>query len=526
MRGETIGIFQVESGGMTDVVRKLKPDRFEEIIAVGALYRPGPMDDIPRYIACRHGEEKVTYLYPELEPILKETHGVIVYQEHVLQIARDLAGYTLGGADILRRAMGKKIKSEMDAQRKRFIDGILDRLGGDKATAKILFDQIERFASYAFPKAHAAAYALITYQTAYLKTHYPVEYMAALMTHELHNTDKLTFFAREVKRLGIELLPPDINYSYAGFKVEKGAIRYALAALKNVGAAAMEALVIERRKNGLFKDVFDFVERMDGRVMNKRQMENLISAGAFDSLSSNRRQLIENLDILLRYGNEDKRPQGLFGLEITRPQLSSVEDWPSLEKLRLEFAAIGFYMTAHPLEAYEGSFEQLGVLSAVDMRESVQKAREVQTYRLAGVVITKQERAAKSGQRYAFVQLSDPTGVFEVTVFSELLSQCRDMLEPGVALLITVSAQLTDDTLRLTCQSMESLEKAMDGGSLTLALESEDQARTLICLLETAPLGKTKIFANVKLENSIATLALEPTYTLTPDLRLALKQKI
>ncbi len=526
MRGETIGIFQVESGGMTDVVRKLKPDRFEEIIAVGALYRPGPMDDIPRYIACRHGEEKVTYLYPELEPILKETHGVIVYQEHVLQIARDLAGYTLGAADILRRAMGKKIKSEMDAQRKRFIDGILDRLGGEIATAKILFDQIERFASYAFPKAHAAAYALITYQTAYLKAHYPVEYMAALMTHELHNTDKLTFFAREVKRLGIELLPPDVNHSYAGFKVEKGAIRYALAALKNVGATAMDALVAEHRKNGPFKDIFDFVERMDGRVLNKRQMENLISAGAFENLFANRRQLIENIDILLRYGNEDKRPQGLFGLEITRPQLSPIEDWPSLEKLRLEFAAIGFYMTSHPLEAYEGSFEQLGVLSAVDMLESIQKARDVQTYRLAGVVITKQERAAKSGQRYAFVQLSDPTGVFEVTVFSELLSQYRDMLEPGVALLMTVSGQLTDDTLRLTCQGIESLERATDGGRLTVALASEEQARTLICLLETAPPGKTKIFVNVDLEGSHVTLALGPTYTLTPDVRLALKQKI
>jgi len=331
IRAETIGIFQVESAGMTDVIRKLKPDRFEEIIAVGALYRPGPMDDIPRYIACRHGEEKVTYHYPELEPILQETHGVIVYQEHVLQIARDLAGYTLGGADLLRRAMGKKIKSEMNAQRKRFTEGVLERIGGDPSTAKSLFDQIEKFASYAFPKAHAAAYALITYQTAYLKAHYPAEYMAALMTHELHNTDKLTFFAREVKRLGIELLPPDVNHSAAGFKVENGAIRYALAALKNVGAGAMDALVVERDKNGPYKDIFNFVERVEGRVINKRQMENLITAGAFDSLSQNRRQLMENVDLLLRYGNEDKRPQGLFGMEVTRPKLTNVGQWSSHE---------------------------------------------------------------------------------------------------------------------------------------------------------------------------------------------------
>ncbi len=521
-RAETIGIFQVESGGMTDVMRKLKPEKFEEITALNALYRPGPMDDIPRYIACRHGEEKVTYLYPELEPILGETYGVIVYQEHVLQIARDLAGYTLGGADILRRAMGKKIKSEMDAQRKRFIDGILERVGGNPATAKILFDQIERFASYAFPKAHAAAYALITYQTAYLKAHYPVEYMAALMTHELHNTDKLTFFAREVKRLGIDLLPPDVNHSFAGFKVEKGAIRYALAALKNVGEAAMEALMNERKKNGPYKDIFDFIERVDGRVINKRQLENLISAGVFDSLSSNRRQLMENLELLLRYGNEDRRPQSLFGLDVTRPKLNEVTDWPPLEKLRREFSAVGFYLTSHPLDAYRQALEQANVLPASDILSRVQEGRESQTYRLAGVVITKQERAAKSGQKYAFIQLSDPTGVFEVTVFSELLSQSREMFEPGTALLLTVSAQLSDDILRLTCQSIESLDKAMDGGVLTLTLHSTDQVAPLRALLKKAPSGKTKIVVKTSFEESIVTLTLPLTYALTPDLRAAL----
>jgi len=524
MRAETIGIFQFEGSGITDVVRKLKPDRFEEIIAVGALYRPGPMDDIPRYIACRHGEEKVTYLYPELEVILKETHGVIVYQEHVLRIARDMAGYTLGGADLLRRAMGKKIKSEMDAQRKLFIDGILNNVGGDPGTAKILFDQIEKFASYAFPKAHAAAYALITYQTAYLKAHYPVEFMAALMTLELNNTDKLTFFAREVKRLGIELLPPDVNHSYAGFKVENGAIRYALAAIKNVGAAAMDTLVAERNKNGPYQDILDFVERVGNRVINKRQMENLITAGAFDSLSSNRHQLMENLEILLRYGNEDKRPQGLFDLEVTRPKLAPMEDWPSLEKLRLEFTAIGFYLTAHPLDAYGSALEQIDVVPAADVLSRAQEGRENQLYRLAGIVITKQERATKSGQRYAFVQLTDPTGVFEVAVFSELLSQHRDMLEPGTALLITASAQLTGDALRFTCMSIESLEKAVDGGHLNLIISSQDQVSTLVRLLTSAAPGKTKIFVKVKAQDVLATLALGQGYALTPDLRASLNE--
>jgi DNA polymerase-3 subunit alpha len=523
-RAETIGIFQVESGGMTDVVRKLKPDRFEEIIAIGALYRPGPMDDIPRYIACRHGEEKVSYLYPELESILRETHGVIVYQEHVLRIAQDLAGYTLGGADILRRAMGKKIKSEMDSQRKKFIDGILERVGGEPATAKILFDQIERFASYAFPKAHAATYALITYQTAYLKAHYPVEYMAALMTLELHNTDKLTFFAREVKRLGIDLLPPDINHSYPGFRGEKGAIRYALAALKNVGAGAMESLVNEREKKGPYKNIFDFVERVDGKLLNKRQMENLISAGVFDSLHSNRHVLMENLELLLRYGNEDRRSISLFGLEDSRPKLRPVEEWAPLEKLRFEFSAVGFYLTAHPLNAYGDALEQVGVLPVAEMLTRVEEGREVQTYRLAGVVITKQERAAKSGQRYAFVQLSDPTGVFEVTVFSELLNQFRALLEPGAALLVTVSAQYSEETLRLTCQGIETLEKATDGGTMTVTLQSEDQVKTFIRLLEKASPGKTKLVVKVKTTDSFAVLSLQPSYTLTPDLRASMGQ--
>lgn len=521
-RAETIGLFQVESSGMTDVLRKLRPEHFEEITALNALYRPGPMDDIPRFIACRHGEEKVAYLYPELEPILKETFGVIVYQEHVLRIARDLAGYTLGGADVLRRAMGKKIKSEMDAQRKRFIDGVLENVGGSTTSAKILFDQIERFASYAFPKAHAAAYALITYQTAYLKAHYPVEYMAALMTHELHNTDKLTFFAREVKRLGIVLLPPDVNHSHAGFKVENGAIRYAFAALKNVGIAAMDALVEEREKNGPYKDIFDFIERVDGRVINKRQLENLISAGVFDSLSPNRRQLMDNMDILLRYGNEDKRPQSLFGLEVTRPRLNGVEDWPALEKLRYEFGAVGFYLTAHPLDAYGSSLEQIGVLPASELLCRIKEGREAQTYRLAGIVITKQERAAKSGQRYAFVQLSDSTGVFEVTVFSELLSQYRDLLEPEAALLITVTAQLSDESLRLTCQGIERLEKATDGGVLILSLQSEDHISYLKRHLEKASPGKTKIILKVKVDETLVTFALPQGYTLTPDLRASI----
>lgn len=523
-RGETIGIFQVESAGMTDVLRKLKPENFEEITALNALYRPGPMDDIPRFIACRHGEEEVSYLYPELEPILKDTYGVIVYQEHVLRIARDLAGYTLGGADILRRAMGKKIKSEMDSQRKKFIDGVLERVGGDPNKAKTLFDQIERFASYAFPKAHAAAYALITYQTAYLKAHYPAQYMAALMTLDLHNTDKLTFFAREVKRLEIDLLPPDINSSESGFKVENGAVRYALAALKNVGAAAMDALVAEREKNGAFKDIFDFMDRVDGKVINKRQLENLIAAGVFDRIAPNRKQLMDNLEILIRYGTEDRRGQGLFGEEVTRPQLNDTDDWAPLEKLRNEFAAVGFYLTAHPLDAYGDTLEQLGITSACDLQACIEEGRESQTYRVAGIVINKQERTAKSGQRFAFVQLSDATGVFEVTLFSELLTQYRDILEPGTPLVVTLTGQLNDGGLRLTCHDIENLEKATEGGFLSLDLGSEEQWDKLHKLLQNSPEGKTQIVLNIQTKEGKAKLILPTSFRLTPDIRASLNE--
>lgn len=523
-RGETIGIFQVESAGMTDVLRKLKPENFEEITALNALYRPGPMDDIPRFIACRHGEEEVSYLYPELEPILKDTYGVIVYQEHVLRIARDLAGYTLGGADILRRAMGKKIKSEMDSQRKKFIDGVLERVGGDPNKAKTLFDQIERFASYAFPKAHAAAYALITYQTAYLKAHYPAQYMAALMTLDLHNTDKLTFFAREVKRLEIDLLPPDVNHSESGFKVEDGAIRYALGALKNVGAAAMDSLVAEREKNGPFKDIFDFMERVDGKVINKRQLENLIGAGVFDQIAPNRKQLMDNLEILIRYGTEDRRGQGLFGEEVTRPQLSNDKDWNPLDKLRNEFAAVGFYLTAHPLDAYGDTLEQLGITPACDLQSLIEEGRESQTYRVAGIVINKQERTAKSGQRFAFVQLSDATGVFEVTLFSELLAQYRDILEPGTPLVVTLTGQMNDGGLRLTCQDIENLEKATEVGVLSLALTSEEQVMQLHQLLKDTPEGKTQIVLNVSTNEGNAKLVLPTFYAITPEARASLNE--
>src|SRR4051812_39887942 len=304
-RGDTVGVFQVEGAGVRDMLKKLRPDRFEDIIAVVSLYRPGPMENIPRYIAVKHGEEKPDYLHPALEEILKETHGIMIYQEQVMQIAQVLAGYTLGGADLLRRAMGKKIQSEMDAQRKTFVEGAVAR-GVAPGKAEQIFDQMAKFAGYGFNKSHAAAYALVAYQTAYLKANYPVEFLAASMTLDLGNTDKLNHFRQELGRLGIALLPPDINRSDVEFAVEQDAktgqpaIRYALAAVKGVGAQAMRDIVSERAGRGPFKDLFDFARRLDAKSFNRRQFENLVKAGAFESLNPNRAQSFAAADLLLR----------------------------------------------------------------------------------------------------------------------------------------------------------------------------------------------------------------------------------
>src|SRR5262245_24792910 len=303
-RGDATGIFQLEGSGMRDVLRKLKPDRFEDIIAVVALYRPGPMDNIPRYIACKHGQEQPDYLHPTLEGILKETFGIMIYQEQVMQIAQTLSGFTLGNADLLRRAMGKKIKAEMEAQRKSFVDGAIAR-GVSEANATQIFEQVEKFAGYGFNKSHAAAYALVAYQTAWLKTNYPVEFFAASMTLDLGNTDKLNIFKQELDRLKIKLLPPDINRSQATFAVEEQAdggqaIRYALAAVKNVGRGAMEDLVAKRDAAGPFKDIFDFTGRLDAQMVNKRQLENLVCAGAMDGIAPNRRQAFDAIVLIVR----------------------------------------------------------------------------------------------------------------------------------------------------------------------------------------------------------------------------------
>ena len=514
-RGETTGVFQLESSGMRDVLKKLRPDRFEDIIALVALYRPGPMDNIPRYIACRHGEEEPDYLHPSLEGILKETSGVMIYQEQVMQIAQVLSGFSLAAADLLRRAMGKKIKAEMAAQRQAFIDGAVAR-DVSETTASRIFDQVYKFAGYGFNKSHAAAYALVAYQTAYFKANHPVEFFAALMTLDLGNTDKLYLFRQELGHLGVELLPPDINKSEATFTVEAAgaggaegaedtgddeaaggesgrdggdgeaasAIRYALSAIKNVGRQAMEALVQEREANGPYKSLADFAGRLDHRVINKRQLESLACAGAFDSLNSNRRQVFEAVETLVRHANvasseRESAQHSLFGAtpETSSPVLSlpETEDWAVMERLRHEFEAIGFYLSAHPLGAYDRALARLGVIRYADLVASPPR-REAGPIKLAGTVIGKRERTSARGNRYAFVQLSDMSGVYEVTVFSEVLAAAGGLLDAGAPILITAEARIEEDNIRLTAEDIQPLDKAVARAAGGLKVFIRDEA--------------------------------------------------
>ncbi len=366
-RGDTTAVFQFESAGMKDVHKQIKPDRFEDLIAIVSLYRPGPMDNIPTYIKRKHGEEEITYLHPALAPILDETYGIMVYQEQVMKIAQVLGGYTLGGADKLRKVMGKKMRDEIPKQRKMFTEGAVKNGIAEDIATKI-FDQMEKFASYGFNKSHAAAYSLVSYQTAFLKAHYTVEFMCAIMSLDITNVDKLFFYKEEGKKMGFKVLPPDINKSDADFAVEDGNIRYALGAIKSVGAANMEAIEKERKAHGPFKDISDFIHRIDAKQINRRQLEQLIKAGAFDSIDKNRGKLFANIDTIISHIGaatelKTSSQSSLFGAEELQAKIKLADkpDWPELERLQLEAEAIGFYLSAHPLDSYAKGMERLGV---------------------------------------------------------------------------------------------------------------------------------------------------------------------
>lgn len=468
--GQTTGVFQFEGSGMQDTMRKVKPTRFEDLIAIGSLYRPGPMDNIPQYAKVKHGEAEADYPHPLLKPILEETHGIMVYQEQVMEIAKVLSGYTLGGADLLRRAMGKKIKEEMDAQRERFVDGAKEANNVSADQANMIFDLVAKFASYGFNKSHAAAYALISYQTGYLKANYPVEFMAALMTLDLGNTDKINFYRQDLNRLNITLMPPDINRSFAHFAVEQTdegkTIRYALAALKGIGGQAIEELVAEREKNGPFQSLDDLSLRMNAKSFTRKQFEILVAAGAFDSFGP-RAQLFDAADRVMAAAQRRLNDQisGQESLFAATPQavvqekiaLRDLPDWAPMDRMSREYDAVGFYLSSHPLDSYKDWLAEKKFMSYQDiLKSSVQMA----TVRMAGVVLKRQERRSERG-RYAFVTFSDGSGMYDVAVYSEPLQAFRTILENGNLLALTLEVSWREDEPRLILRQCSLLDASM-----------------------------------------------------------------
>jgi DNA polymerase-3 subunit alpha len=466
-RGEVVGVFQVESAGMRKALVDMRADRFEDIIALVALYRPGPMANIPVYCARKLGQEPVEYIHPRLEPILKETFGVITYQEQVQQIARDLAGYSLGQADILRRAMGKKIKAEMDAQRDRFVSGAIEE-GLTKPVADSIFDACAKFAEYGFNKSHSAPYALLTYQTAYLKANYPVEFLAASMTLDKSNTDKLAEFSNDARRLGISVAAPSVQKSGLDFDVETGAsgalgIRYALSAVKGVGDGHAAALVAARGPRP-FRDLADFACRISPREVNKRMLESLAAAGAFDELEPDRTRVYAGIETILAEANRrfEERSAGQSALfasaEDAQLMLPRPAAWPLAERLQREFEAIGFFLSGHPLDAYEAVLTRLRVEKWADFSRAVKQGASAA--RVAATVLDRQERRTRAGSKMGIVQLSDQSGHYEAILFQETLNQYRDMLEKGAAVLLGLQASVEGEDVRARIVSVEPLGEA------------------------------------------------------------------
>jgi DNA polymerase III subunit alpha len=506
--GQTLAVFQLEGQGMRDTLRKMVPTCLEDIIALISLYRPGPMENIPLYCEVKAGRQKADYLHPSLEPVLRETHGVIIYQEQVMQIAQILSGYSLGEADMLRRAMGKKLKEEMDQQRIRFAEGA-DKKGIDKSLAGTIFDLVNKFAGYGFNKSHAAAYAVVSYQTAWLKTHYPVEFLVAAMNLDIEDTTKLGAYVQEAKRLGIVVQAPDINRSYANFAIENGEILYALGAVKNVGVKAMEKIVDIRNQGGKFENVFDVFERVGPRNLNKRAVENLAKVGAFDLIEPNRAKVVLNADQLMAHANAtnneaEQNQLGLFGESVTPPRapLANVAPWSEQDKLSHEFAALGLFLSGHPLDDIAQELIARKTVFYGQIDEFMQTAEGV--FRMAGVVRAAKERPAKKGGKFAWVTLSDPSGEYEVFVRPEDLEQGRNFIVVGNAVSFVANAKSIDGDLKISASRFDNVENIanvrFEGARLYLEddINFEDVKRVTEAIsgLEASSFGEIRLIFN------------------------------
>jgi DNA polymerase-3 subunit alpha len=530
---KTVAVFQVESSGMMDALRRMKPTCIEDIVALVALYRPGPMENIPTYCEVKNGLKDLESIHPTIDHILAETQGIIVYQEQVMQIAQVMAGYSLGGADLLRRAMGKKNPEEMAKERPKFIAGAAATHNVAKDKAGEVFDLLEKFANYGFNKSHAAAYAVVSYQTAYLKANYPVEFMAAVMNCDMHLTDKLAVYKREVDKLGIKTVAPCVNSSLATFSVRDGQVVYALGALKGVGADAM-GLIVTARGAKPFATLFDLARRVDLKRVGKRPLEMLARAGAFDVLDPNRARVFESLDTLVAYSaaiHEAKASNqvslfGEAGADIPEPRVAFRDDWQPVERLTQEHLAIGFYLSGHPLDDYMSALKRRDVKTLTEVTALAERGPLIA--KIAGSVSSKQERKSAKGNRFAFVQLSDPTGLYEVTLFSDALEASRDLLEPGKNVVLTVKAELEGDTLKLLANSVQPIDVVADqAGAQALRIHlNAASAATSIALLLARVEGRNR--AQITLcvaddQGREIDLTLPQSYPITPQIKGAIK---
>ncbi|PZM16826.1 DNA polymerase III subunit alpha [Rhizobium tubonense] len=529
-RGETVGVFQVESQGMRKALLGMRPDCIEDIIALVALYRPGPMENIPVYNARKHGEEELESIHPMIDHLLKETQGVIVYQEQVMQIAQVLSGYSLGEADLLRRAMGKKIKAEMDQQRARFVEGSM-RNGVSKPQSDMIFDLLAKFANYGFNKSHAAAYAIVSYQTAYMKAHYPVEFLAASMTLDMANTEKVNDFRQDAKRLGIEVVAPSVQTSFRHFQTGDNRIYYALAAIKGVGESAVDHIV-EVRGDTPFASLEDFCLRIDPKQINRRVLESLLFAGAFDCFGIDRAQVIGGLDRVIGYAQlaqENKRSgqSDMFGSGSgsgpERISFPPFTPWLASERLLREFQVLGFYLTAHPLDAYNAVLTKLRVQTFADFSAAVKQGAG--NARLAGTVISKQERKTRTGNKMGIFVFSDSSGQFEAVMFSEMLAQYRDVLEAGKSFVITAAAEERPEGISLRLQTVQSLEEK--------SLQMQKALRVYI--RDSGPLKMVSAHLNAKGDGLVSFIVIKEEgkrevevelpnkYRITPEIAAALR---
>ncbi len=506
--GNTVGLFQLESSGMRDALTNMKPNQLEDIIALVALYRPGPMSNIPTYNDCKHGKIKPDYLHPKLEEILKPTYGVIIYQEQVMQIAQTLSGFTAGEADILRRAMGKKKRAELEKQKMRFIEGAVQN-GINKETAAGIFLKIEPFAEYGFNKSHAAAYAIIAYQTAYLKTYYPNEFFAASMTMDISNQKKLSEFYDELKRLNINIVRPNINKCYADFRSDDKNFYYALGGIKSVGFEAITNIVKERLNNGLFKSLYDFIKRVNPKDINKLQLEGLVKAGAFDELNNNRQSLFNSIPNLILnskniFDNKVANQIDLFDTDESKNQdieiLSNDKDWIFEDRLSKEFESLGFFMSDHPLNQFKEIYDDYNIL---DYKTFSNDDKYTQS-NIAATLLKVQERKTNKGNSYAILKFSDLSTVFELFIFSDLLESSREILTEGNSLMITLVKNISEDENRFKRVNITKIVSIKDLYNKPISevefnVKSFDQIKEISELIKRD--GNTNIKIKIKSEN-------------------------